>query len=344
MADAKKPTTKGVPIGEVNVLEVTLGQRGMGKSTKQCARARELAEEYGGAYVIGHSLGARLPKKLPDEFGGGTLPIEYHSTIDELDRALHKRPANWHVLAPPIADGLTPDEKESIERASCDDLIRYTMRLSQALRDAAYQRAHPGKVAKSWLGSLVDWLMGGAKGPALGRRKIRDYDGLLVRPIILVIDEGVAVESASTGQRSKGQDKWFLEWIYSLRHLHTALLYAIQNPTARNWQLLSESTRVTVFYVKHQWALNAIQAAGGTSYEMKLARRLPPYESIELLDDEGPDADELDELEVVEAGSDPDGTSGADATVDTPVDSVENREPISDPTPIDPGKPPTVAP
>ena len=90
-------------IGEWNILEASIGQRGMGKSTYQCRRVWELTREAGGAYVIGHSLGARLPERLPKELGGHELPITYHHTIAELERGLRRKPDRWHILAPPLA-------------------------------------------------------------------------------------------------------------------------------------------------------------------------------------------------------------------------------------------------
>jgi hypothetical protein len=265
MADKPPKTGHGPKIGTVNLLECTLGQRGMGKSTYQCARARDLVREYHGqAYVIGHSLGARLPMSLPPELGGGELPIEYHATIDELDRALRARPTKWHILAPPLS---IDRPSETYVQDTCDDLIKYSIRLSESLRKRAYERAHPIK--------------------SILKDSARRYDGLPCPAVIIVVDEGVAFQSASTGKdkKSRKDRDWFLEWIYSLRHYHTALLYAIQNPSARSWLLLAEATRVIVFRVKHQWALNAINAAGGTRRETRAARKLAPHDYIALGED-----------------------------------------------------------
>jgi hypothetical protein len=269
----------GPVVGKWNILEATIGQRGMGKSTWQCHRARQLVREAGGhAYVIGHSLGARLPKELPPSLGGGKLPIEYHRDLKSLDAGLRARPGNWHILAPPLRLLLTKQQRAELIQSTCDDLIHYSAQLSQQLRDRAYDRDH---------------------GFELNKPATRDYDGLKCPAIIIIVDEGIAVESAGKGDDKKSRDNrdWFLEWIYSLRHLHTALLYAIQNATARNWQILSEATAVYVFRVKHQWALNAIQAAGGSSAEMKRARKLPPHEHIEL----GADPKLADDYEETEA-------------------------------------------
>lgn len=273
----------GPAIGTINVLEATIGQRGMGKSTYQCHRVWELVHEnHGQVYVIGHSLGARLPDKLPPELGGHELPIEYHATVASIAQAISERPHRWHILAPPI-----DLEGKLAHRDSCDDLIKWSVRFTDTLKERAFTREHPIK------GRL----------PAGVARK---YDGIKCPALAIIVDEGIAIKSAQagtvSGKAARADKDWFLEWIYSLRHQHTALFYAIQNATARNWQLLSEATRVVVFRVKHQWAINAVQAAGGTHKEMKAVRRLKPHEYIALgedpaLADFDEDDDESDEGE-----------------------------------------------
>jgi len=255
----------GPLVGSINVLEVTLGQRGKGKSSHQCARAVELVREYGGAHVIGHSLGARLPRVLPAELGGGELPIEYHFHIRELDKAMRARPNKWHIIAPPP---LGDPKRGKVPVSTADELIDYSMRLSQSLRDRAYDRA---KLRR--------------ERPIL-EPKIRNYEGLPCTPVIVIIDEGIAVKAANTSKGARdrlGQD-WFFEWLISLRHMHTVLLYSVQNPSARSWYLMSEATEIDVFYIRHQWALNAVQAAGATSEQLLEIRRLPPHEYV-LIDD-----------------------------------------------------------
>ena len=263
MTEQKK--NYGPPIGSVNVLEATIGQRGMGKSTYQCFRVHELVRQYQGhAYVIGHSLGARLPKELPAELGGHVLPIVYHNSVESVARGVSESPTKWHILAPPIDLTGRAGPQDSV-----DDLIAWSIQFSDALRERAYQREHP------------------IKG-ALRSGVARDYTGIQCPAIILIVDEGIAMEAAGakgTGTKTQAKKDWFLRWIYSLRHYHTALFYAIQNATARNWQLLSEATRVVVFRVKHQWAINAVQAAGGTHAEMAAVRKLQPHEYIALGED-----------------------------------------------------------
>ncbi len=227
-------------IGEVNVLEASVGQRGAGKSTLQCQRAEDLSHEFGGAYVIGHSLGARLPRRLPD---GTELPLTYHESIAKLERGLRRHPDRWHILAPPL----------SIKghRDTCDELLQFVIRLSDELKKAAWKKAHPFGLWKSTV----------------------NYDGVHCTPIIVLIDEGIAVEAA--GPSRKDKNTWFLEFLYSLRHMHVALLYAIQDASARSWRVLEQATAIHVFSIRHAWALQSIQAAGADDDELERIKRLP---------------------------------------------------------------------
>jgi hypothetical protein len=244
-------------IGDWNHLEASIGARGMGKSTHQCYRALQLSREAHGAYVIGHSLGARLPRKLPADLGGDTLPLEYHTTLARLERGIRQRPQKWHILAPPLAgDGHRVDP--SGEPATADALLHFAVRLSTGVRRAAWTKQHP---LRWWKPNV-------------------DYGDTRAVPIIVIIDEGIAIEAASTTK--KEQNKWFLEMIYSLRHLHVALLYAIQNSNARSWQILEQSTRIHCFRITHEWALNSLRAAGATMDEMERIKNLPRYQHVEL--------------------------------------------------------------
>jgi len=255
-APAQKPI-----VGEWNVLEASIGQRGCGKSTYQAARAHELAIEAGGAYVIGHSLGQRMPERLPPELGLGDikLPIVYHTSIAKLEKGLNRDPGKWHILAPPLPEERGHhDGNEPVDTA--DDLLRWSVRLSFAIRKQAWQREHPMRFWRD------------------GQRTL----GLRATPIIMILDEGIAVEAASTGARSRGDDKWFLQYIYSLRHMHIALLYSIQEPTSRSWRVLEAATAIHVFKSKHQWSLNAIEACGASPEQMEEIRALRPFERVTL--------------------------------------------------------------
>lgn len=247
-----EPTNKiGRPeIGTFNVLESSIGMRGMGKSTHQCYRALQLSRSVGGAYVIGHSLGARLPSRLPDSLGGETLPITYHVSLEKLSRGIRSKPDRWHILSPPLSTTGDPD--------TADDLLQFATEFSNAIRKAAWQRAYPLRFWKSTV----------------------DYQGIPAVPIIVIVDEGIAIESA--GPSRKEGNRWFLQLMYSLRHLHIALFYAIQDASARSWRVLEQSTAIHVFRVRHGWALESLRAAGASQAELEQIRTLPPHEHVTL--------------------------------------------------------------
>ncbi len=247
--------------GTVDGLEIFLGARGSGKSVAACGRARELAAEFGGAYIIGHSIGQRMPATLPASLGGGTLPITYHRSVAELYRGLRSKPERWHIVAPPLED---EDKRPELARSSADDVFRFAVRFSQSIRDQAWIDAHP--------------LRGAFGVPAKAT-----YTGLRAPPIIVVIDEGVAVAGASGGARGKGESTdWFREVLISLRHLHVVVLYCAQGATMKSWHLLEQATAIHVYQTTHQYALTALQAAGATTEELAEIRRLPLYSSITI--------------------------------------------------------------
>ena len=243
-------------VGDFNVCESWIGARGSGKSTDMARRAREL-QHFQGALIVGHSIGQRLPRTLPD---GYRLPLEYHRSVDECDRGLRRHPERWQVVAPPTE---AADTHPDLPRSSADDVIRYAVRLSVALREKAWKEAHP-------------WAIGIPK-------KGVNFDGLSVAPVVVIIDEGVALAGAAGGDRAKnGKTDWFNETLISLRHYHIGLLYSIQSPTLRSWHMLEQSTVIRVFQLRHMWALNNVQAAGATPAQMEQIKRLGKFESVEV--------------------------------------------------------------
>lgn len=249
------------PIGEVDDLEVLIGQRGTGKSTYMVHRARQLQRSYGGAYVLGHSLGRRLPSKIPAELGGGTVPLQYHLDLKEVQKGMRSHPDRWHILAPPLSLEMPAAYYRERFRETADDLIAYAVRLSTQLRMAAWRRENP-------------WSL---------RRNIAkiDFTGVPCTPIILMIDEGVAVEGA-TQSKTKEEGREFKEWLFSLRHLHTALLWSIQDPTARGWHILGQATWLRIFHTKHEYALQAIRAAGAEEEDLDDIEDLYAYEHVDV--------------------------------------------------------------
>lgn len=224
------------PIGSWDHLECFLGLRGYGKSTLLVERAMDLAHMAGGAYMVGHSLGARLPVRLPD---GTEPPISYHKDVAGVEKGVRSDAARMHVAV----------------SGPADDVIQLGRRLSLEIRERAWKELH---------GRLSPY--------SLERR----MDGIPAVPVIVAIDEGVAIEGAG----KKDVEQWFREWVYSLRHEHTALLYSIQSPTGRNWLLLEQATTVHVFRIRHEWALNALRAAGAPPELIAAAPKLPKYKHL----------------------------------------------------------------
>jgi hypothetical protein len=248
-------------IGDVDDLEVLLGQRGTGKTTFMEARARQLVRQYGGAYVIGHSLGRRLVKQLPAELGGHTIPVHYYPTIKKLAEGLRTHPERWHILAPPTELEAPAGYYDKHVRETADDLIAFGVRLSTHLRLRAYKKAHPLSFARD-----ISKL---------------DLTGLPCTPIVLLVDEGVAVEGAGKSQ-TKEEQRAFKEWLFSLRHLHTALLWSIQDPTARGWNIMGQATWIRVFHVQHEYALQAIRAAGADESQLEQIEAQYAYEHVDI--------------------------------------------------------------
>ena len=236
---------RGVPIGDLDTLEAFIGLRGVGKSTYLCERVWDrVTATPGGCYVVGHSMGPRLPERLPG--GGPILPITYHENVAALDRGLRRHPERWHIVA---SDTIPADE-----------VIRYVRRLSLGIREAVWRRKH---LIKRY--STTSRLTGER-----------------ATPICVIVDEGIAVEAGEGGGKTgSNKDSWFKAWLFSLRHEHTALYYAIQNSNARSWLLVDQATAIHVFRTRHEWALSAIRAGcGATEVQLAQIRELPRYEHL----------------------------------------------------------------
>lgn len=241
-----EPKKAGLPIGDLNALHAYVGQRGQGKSTLMCSQAYDLLQDVGGGYVIGHSMGARLPVRLPD--GGPVLPIVYHENLEQLDRGLRRDPGKWHILAS--------------STIPADPVIQYGRQLSYGIRERAWRSQHMLK-------------------PFNETRKLDDGT-FIAPPVIMLVDEGIMVDAANSKGDGAGDDhRWFKSWLFSLRHEHTALFYSIQNANARSYLLIDQATEINVFHTRHEWALSAIRAGAGASQEqLEAIRALPKYEHI----------------------------------------------------------------
>lgn len=239
----------GIPIGELNCIELVLGNRGQGKSTYCIDRAMTLSYATG-AYCIGHSLGARFPEKLPD---GTVTPIDYYSSIEKLDKGLKSRPNRIAVLVG--GDG--------------DSLLRYARALSASIRKRAYyaENGYALAIFKPW-------------------SPLSKMNGIVARPVIVIIDEGVAMTMNLGKTSTKNvESKEFREAIYGARHEHIGYLFQIQDPQAVGAALQTQATRYVVFHMEHQWMLNAVISMGATREDIAEIKTLDIGEYVEF----GPD-------------------------------------------------------
>lgn len=240
-------------IGNMNRLAVLIGARGTGKSTFASYLTLKWQRECG-AYVIGHSLGGRLPRRLPPELGGYELPIEYHESIhrggwfeESLAAGVRAHPERWHILAP----------KPGSNGATADDLLHFAQAMSDTIRKRYWSKKHWGR-----------W------------KHNSNHEDVDAPPIIVDIDEGIAVESA--GVSRKDDNRWFLEFLISLRHLHIGMIWSQQDPTARSWRILEQATDLYVFREPHEWALAALRAAGVSEDKIEVIRTLPDYKHLHI--------------------------------------------------------------
>lgn len=214
----------GVPIGEWNHVYLIFGLRGFGKSTYCVEEAMRIGYP-SGAYIIGHSLGARFPRSLPD---GENVPVEFYSTIERLARGVKRHPGRIHILA----------------SGDADDVIRYARDLSRTVRRKAWRRE------KGWFRPWND---------------MSNMSGIVAPPILVILDESVALSMNLGKTAHRNEDsRYFREAIYSARHEHIGYMFQIQDPNALGPSVISQGTNYICFRLEHQWSINAVQAAGAT--------------------------------------------------------------------------------
>ncbi len=87
----------------VNTVRSYLGVPGTGKSTLALADMRKQARELGGAFMLAHDIGDRLPDRWPDAWGGKPTGIVRHNSVVEARAGLGRQPNAIHTLS--TADG-----------------------------------------------------------------------------------------------------------------------------------------------------------------------------------------------------------------------------------------------
>lgn len=167
---------------------------------------------------------------------GAAPDVAFHDDLKRLARGLRKRPERIHVLV----------------KGAPEDLIDFGERLALGIRKRAFERSHKFERFR-------------ADRPA--------PRGLLAPPVLVIIDEGVAMRRNPTQAELADLERS----LTSARHNHVALTWSSQAPTARQWVLLEQSNRLRVFRYTHEYGANALRAAGIHRDVVPVLRDLPRF-------------------------------------------------------------------
>lgn len=224
-----------IPVGSLDRITTIIGERGMGKSTYALLDARSFQRETGG-FVLAHSPNGQI---------GAHPDVVFYDSVAKLVRGLKKAPGKIHVVA-----GGPPEE-----------LIRFGESMALAIRKRAHERLRAQRANSG--GELLPRFRADRPAPK----------GMLARPVLVVIDEGVAMK-----RRPGDLDLADLErMLTSARHNHFAVTWSSQAPTARQWVLLEQSNRLRVFRYTHEYGANALRAAGISKDVVPVLRDLPRF-------------------------------------------------------------------
>lgn len=157
---------------------------------------------------------------------GAASDVTFHDDLRRLSRGLKRHPERIHVV--------TRDKPE--------DVLRYGEGLALSIRKRAYNRERDRTH-----GALPKWR---ADRPA--------PKGLLAPPVLVIVDEGVAMRRNPTHDELAELERL----LTSARHNHFALTWSSQAPTSRQWVLLEQASSIRVFRYTHEYGANALRAAG----------------------------------------------------------------------------------
>lgn len=226
-----------IPVGTLDRITVIVGERGMGKSTfLSKVDIPDFRRETGG-YVIGHSTNGQI--------GADPGRIEFHDDLRQLSRGLRKHPERAHFVA----------------RGKPEDVLRYGLAMSLSVRKRAHERfrAERFRIASE----MVPKFRPDRPAPK----------GLLAPPVLVVIDEGMAMRRNPTQAELQELE----ELLTSARHNHVAVTWSSQSPSLRQWVLLEQSNRQRVFRYVHEYGANALRAGGVHKDVIPALRELPRF-------------------------------------------------------------------
>jgi len=126
----------------------------------------------------------------------------------------------------------------------------------------------------------------------LGRAVKRDALGYFARkkqplgqpatPIIVGIDEMVALDAAMGSAQGKDASRWFRKLIISLRHEHIALIAGIQDSNAVSYVNAGLATKLWCFKTTHLYAIQSLRAGGMDPADLDRLPKLDVGEKIEV--------------------------------------------------------------
>lgn len=145
-----------------------------------------------------------------------------------------------------------PAKIHLVTKGPAEPVLAYAEALSLAIRKRAWKRAHPLR-------------------PFNPHRPLDA--GTLATPVMVLIDEGVAMKRHPSNEEMQRLE----EMLTSARHMHLAVTWSIQTPTARQWILMEQGNRFRVFRYVHEWGGNALRAAGIPKEAVEEIRELPRF-------------------------------------------------------------------
>ena len=224
-----------IPVGSLDRITVIVGERGMGKSTfLSKVDIPDFRHETGG-YVIGHSTNGQI---------GAAPNIVFHDDLKRLSRGLRKEPGKAHFVA----------------RGKPEDVLRYALAMSESIRKRAHERF---RASEFRAGRLVPKFRPDRPAPK----------GLMAPPVLVVIDEGMAMRRNPTQAELQELE----ELLTSARHNHVAVTWSSQSPSLRQWVLLEQANRQRVFRYVHEYGANALRAGGVHKDVIPALRELPQF-------------------------------------------------------------------
>lgn len=247
-------------IGDWNHFEMMIGKRGMGKSTLMLERMLDLDAIAGGSYKLAHSMGQRFPNRLPS---GRSFQIHYYPVASTGGPG--ERPDSGPAIRK-LDSGLRrhPDDIHVLVSDDAQPILEYAQQLGRAVKRSALgffaRRSNPlGKPAT---------------------------------PIIVGIDEMVALDAAMGSAQGKDAARWFRKLIISLRHEHIALLAGIQDSNCVSYINAGLATKLWCFKTTHLYAIQSLRAGGMPTEQVESLPNLKKGQKILVdLDEDGEEDD-----------------------------------------------------